>query len=65
MQTKVNGINASSNLDKTIEIDGFMYDDDDLDELENNGLINKFYCKDCDSNNIALYSKLSILLLNY
>lgn len=49
--------NASSNLDKTIEIDGFLYDDDDVDDLVNERVISRYYCKDCDSNNVELYSK--------
>lgn len=47
--------NASVNLQKTIEIDEFLYDDDDIDRLVSDGLISRHYCKDCDSNNIGLY----------
>jgi hypothetical protein len=38
--------------EKTYEIDAFLYDDDDIDELEAAGDVSRNYCEDCGSLNI-------------
>ena len=36
----------------TVNVDGFLFDDDDIDELCEQGVIHRNYCADCHSKNI-------------
>lgn len=43
--------------DNTVNVDNFLYDDDDVDELCNDNLLQRNYCQDCGSKNIVPLSK--------
>lgn len=44
-----------------MHVDEFLYDDDDMNELIDNGKLQKYYCIDCGSRDIKPLSKLIIL----
>jgi len=41
-------------------VDGFLFDDDDIEELCEQGVIHRNYCADCHSQNIKPLSKTSL-----
>ncbi|XP_014482910.1 PREDICTED: uncharacterized protein LOC106748670 [Dinoponera quadriceps] len=46
------GLNSDCDSNITFHMDLFLYDDDDLIELENNEQLQRYYCLDCGSRNI-------------
>lgn len=47
------GVDSDCNPNTTVHIDSFLYDDDDLDELVDQGLISRHYCRACGSHTTA------------
>lgn len=46
------GENSECDSNITLHVDEFLYDDDDVNELIDDGKLNKYYCGDCGSRNI-------------
>ena len=43
----------------TVHVDAFLYDDEDIDRLCDEGRMSRNYCCDCGSHNTAPLSKLT------
>lgn len=41
----------------TVHVDAFLYDDDEVDDLEKEGKLKRYYCRDCGSKNIEPLSR--------
>ncbi len=42
-------------MKKTLHIDAFIYDDDEINCLEDEGKLSRCFCQDCGSNSIEQY----------
>lgn len=49
--------NADCLEDITVNVDDFLYNDEDVEELVEDGKLKRNYCKDCSSKNIEPLSK--------
>ncbi|KAK2702579.1 hypothetical protein QYM36_018812 [Artemia franciscana] len=47
------GPNSDCNATNTVHVDAFLYDDDLLDSLVEDGKLSRSYCKDCGSKNTS------------
>uniref|UniRef100_A0A1I7ZYU9 CheR domain-containing protein n=1 Tax=Steinernema glaseri TaxID=37863 RepID=A0A1I7ZYU9_9BILA len=45
----VNGIDSDCHPNTTVHVDGFLFDENDVDDLVDQGLISRNFCKDCGS----------------
>ncbi|KAK0158550.1 hypothetical protein PV328_009539 [Microctonus aethiopoides] len=46
------GENSNCCPNTTVHVDAFLYDDDEVDDLEKEGKLKRYYCRDCGSKNI-------------
>ncbi|XP_057329528.1 uncharacterized protein LOC130670244 [Microplitis mediator] len=51
--------NSGPDSDTTIHIDGFLYDEEDLETLEDDGDLARYYCEDCGSKKIKFLNIIS------
>jgi hypothetical protein len=47
----------------TVHVDEFLYDEEDVEELVQDGKLKRNYCKDCGSKNIDSLSKNTNLII--
>lgn len=45
--------------DNTVHMDSFLYDDDDIDDMCDQGVLSRNYCVDCLSKNVKPLSEFS------
>ena len=57
--------NADCNPDSTVHVDGFLYSDDEVDELCDEGRMSRNYCMKCGSHQVHPLSMLSAFDTNY
>ena len=48
---------------RTVHIDSFLYSDEDVNQLCDEGKLSRFYCMECGSHNTRPLSKLSSVML--
>lgn len=54
--------NSEFHPSTTVHVDSFLYNDEDIDRLCDEGKMSRNYCKDCGSHNTAPLSKKCIII---
>lgn len=52
IEQPIRGENSDCEPDITVHVDEFLYDDDDMNELIDDGKLKKYYCANCGSHNM-------------